>query len=207
MKLLTRGHSVVAKAASTDETRYILQGVYLEETKNGMKATATDGRIMASVEDESEALAASEYPANVIPATAPNGAKAAIVPTDAFVKAFKGLPTARRTTLPILQMVAVTMGATETTLGTTDLETPIVRTARNIEGHFPNYEQIIPKKAEFTINFSPRLLGVALKIAQDFELDQVKMEFTDDKSPVKITGKRNGQKLTVVVMPMQPDRI
>lgn len=206
MKLLTKGHSVVAKAASTDETRYILQGVYLEETKNGMKATATDGRMLAIVEDESVAFAASEYPANVIPATAPNGAKSAIVPIDAFVSAFKGMP-GRKCQLPILQTVAVTMGATETTLGTTDLQTPIVRTAKNIEGHFPDCEQVIPKKATFAINFNPRLLGVGLKIAQDFELEQVKMEFTDDKSPVKITGKLNGQKLTVVVMPMQPDRI
>lgn len=205
MKLLTKGHAVVARAASTDETRYILNGVYLEETEKGMKATATDGKMLATVEDESIGFTALDYPANVIPATAPNGAKTAIVPTDVFVSAFKGLP-GRKSRLPVLQNVAVTMGATETTLGTTDLATPIVRTARNIEGTFPNYKQIIPKKSTFAIKFDPKLLGVALKIAQDFELTGVDMEFTDNKSPVKITGKRNGQTLTVVVMPLQPDR-
>lgn len=203
MKLLTKGHSVVAKAASKDETRYILQGVYVEEIKTGMRTTATDGRMMAMVEDESGAFEASEYPANVIPANAPNGAKAAIVPVDAFVKAFKG--TSRSRTLPILETVAVTMGKTETTLGTTDLQAPVVRTVTNIDGRFPNCDQIIPQTSEFTTRYNPRLLGRALKIAEDFGLDAVDMEFTGANNPVKIMGRRNGQKLTIVVMPIRSD--
>ncbi len=82
MKLLNKGHAAVALAASTDETRYILQGIYLVETKTGLTAVATDGRMMAMVEDKSAKFAAADYPANVIPADAPNGATSAIVPTD-----------------------------------------------------------------------------------------------------------------------------
>ncbi len=96
------------------------------------------------------------------------------------------------------------MGETVTTLGTTDLETPNVSAARNIEGRFPNYEQVIPKeKATLTIAFSAKLLMKACKIAADFGLETMKMEFTTDMNPVKITGSRHGQDLTVVLMPMK----
>src|SRR4051812_5482267 len=157
--------------------------------------------MMAIVEDVNTPLKGEDFPANVIPATAQNGAKSAIVPSAAFADAFKTVP--KRSSLPVLECVAVVMGKTETVLGTTDA----VRTVRNIEGHFPNYEQVIPKdKPKLKIKFSPKLLGKACKIAQEFGLDGATFEFTTDKEPVKITGTHNGQMLTVVVMPMQPDR-
>lgn len=206
MKLLKRGHQVVAKAVSTDGTRYSLTGVYIEETKTGLQTTATNGRILATVEDLETEFVAEDFPANVIPVTAPNGSKAAIVPADGFTCAFKALP--KKTPLPILGTVAVVMGEKETTLGVTDLDSPIVKTVRNIEGKFPNYKQIIPNgKATFTCEYNPKLLMDALKMAVEFGLDGVKMEFTNNESPVKITGKRNGQKLTVVVMPLTPGSV
>lgn len=204
MKLLSKEHAVVVKAASTDETRYILQGVYLEETKEGLNAVATDGRILAMVEDKSGAMAADEFPANVIPKDAENDATHAIVPIDAFQSAVKALPKQGRISLPILQHVAVVMGKKTTTLGVTDLQCPTVKSVANIEGIFPNYRQSIPTaKADLVTAYSPALLMRACQMAVAFGLDSMKLEFTSALDPVKISGSHNGKDLTIVVVPMR----
>lgn len=206
MRLFNKGHAVVTKAASTDETRYIINSVLLEETKEGLRTVATDGRMLAMVEDvmESKAKDPTEYPANVIPATAPNGAVSAVVPTQAIKDAVKSIPKSKN--LPILQNVALVMGKEVTTLATTDLENPKVITARNIDAQYPNYKQVIPKDdpKDFTISFDPARMIKAAQIAKDFGLYHMKMQFTSDLNPVKITGEINGQKLTVVLMPLKP---
>lgn len=201
MKLMKHGHTVVTKAASTDETRYILQGVYLEETEHGLRSVATDGRMLAMVEDQKgRAMGPEEFPANTVPTDCVNSAKSALIPSSIIDDAAKSLP--KKSTLPVLQTIAVVMGKTETALVTTDLETPIVRKARCIEGAFPNYESVIPKgKANFTVAFNTALLGKALKIAEKFGLTSVHMEFTSPLAPMKIVGERDGQVLTLVVMP------
>lgn len=207
MKLLNKGHASVLKAVSTDETRYMLNGVHLEETKQGLKAVATDGKILAIVEDVSAAIKVEDFPANVMPKDAENSAKSATVPTEAIESIIKALPKNKRYGPPVLQSVAVIMGSKHTTLGVTDLESPTVKVATNIEGVFPNHERVIPKgKPTLTIKFAPGLMIRACQIANSFGLDAMKLEFTDNFSPVKITGNKNGQSLTVLVMPMQPDR-
>jgi DNA polymerase III sliding clamp (beta) subunit (PCNA family) len=180
----------------------MLNGVHLEGTKTGLTAIASDGRILAMVEDITAAFTADEFPANVMPANAENGASSATVPVTALLSAVKSMGNNCR--LPVLSNVAVIMGETVTTLGTTDLETPTVSVSKNIEGVYPNYLQVIPKdKATLRIAFSPKLLMKACKIAAAFGLDSMNMEFTTELCPVKITGSRNGQDLTIVVMPMR----
>src|SRR6185312_11917727 len=138
MRLLSKGHAVVTKAASTDETRYVLNGVYLEETEKGLKATATDGCILATVEDIDKAMGAEDFPVNVMPKDAENGAVAAIVPTAAFNDIVKAVP--KRVTLPVLERVAVVMGKATSTMGVTDLQDPTIKVAQNIDGVYPKYE-------------------------------------------------------------------
>lgn len=202
MKLLNKGHATVVKAASKDATRFVLNSVLLQETKNGLKVVATDGRMLAIVEDK-KLVDSKDFPANVIPANAENSATEAIVPADAIVSAVKSMPKSR--TLPILQNVAVVMGVKHTILGTTDLANPIVQTAKNIEEKYPNYEMVVPKSdpKDFVIAFSPALLIRACQIAADFGLDTIRLEFKTSLDPVKITGNRNDQDLTIVVMPMK----
>ncbi len=202
MRLINKDHAVVVKAASDDETRYIIQSVLIEETEKGIRTVATDGRMLAMVEDDNT-LDVKEFPENVIPAGAPNGATSAIVPVQAIKDAVKGLP--KKTTLPVLQNVLIVLGKDQTTLGTTDLETPKVITAKNIEGTYPNYNQVIPKsdKKNLSIGFAPELMLRAFQIAKDFGLWGIKMEFSGPLCPVKMTGEKGGKRLTIVVMPVR----
>jgi len=202
MRLLSKGHAVVTKAASTDETRYVLNGVYLEETEKGLKATATDGCILATVEDIDKAMGAEDFPVNVMPKDAENGAVAAIVPTAAFNDIVKAVP--KRVTLPVLERVAVVMGKATSTMGVTDLQNPTIKVAQNIDGVYPKYEQIIPRdKPALAISFDPEYMLKVCQIAKSFGLRGMKMEFTTPESPVKVSGKRDGQSLTIVLMPLR----
>jgi DNA polymerase III sliding clamp (beta) subunit (PCNA family) len=54
MRLINKKHLAVIDAASTDPSRYVLNGIKFEETEKGLRAIATDGRMMAIVESLSD---------------------------------------------------------------------------------------------------------------------------------------------------------
>lgn len=203
MRYITKEHLAVIKAASTDPSRYVINGVLLEETEKGLKAIATDGRLLAIVESESEHTE-KDFPVIDALKNAQNTSTKAIVNVKALKQAAKG--TAKRSTLPILREIAIKMSEKETVLASTDLETNTILTPKNIEGQYVNYEQVIPQDsaATFKIAFNPLMLSRALEIAnQVMDKHSVELQFSTPLSPVKIVGKRNGFKVTIVVMPMK----
>lgn len=203
MRLISKKHLAVLGAASTDETRYMLNGIHFEETEKGLKAVATDGHIMAIV--ESKQSDHDGFP--VIPAitAAENTATNATVPTEAIKKLLKLIPKKHRT-LPILENAVVKFSDSVTAFGTTDLESPNVISARNIEGYFPNYEQVIPKHSRFQMLVNPLKLASMLEMASKVvrEGESVLLHFNGQKNPIKVTGDdNNGISFIGVVMPMQ----
>lgn len=209
MRYLSKKHLAVVAAASTDETRYVLCGVKVEETKKGVKTIATNGRMLAIVESTTE-FKDGDFPVVAGFDTVANSAKEAIIPNDAIRKALKALLKPKKYgQVPILEYVAVKMAKDVSTLAATDLETSSVIPARNIEGVFPNYEQVVPKTSKFSISFNPALLVSLLEIAEKVagHGNSVMLHFNGEKDPVKITAKdSNGEHTYIGVgMPMKPD--
>jgi DNA polymerase III subunit beta len=130
-KQLVRHVAETIKAASTDETRYILNGIAID-TKNGC-FIATDGRRLVRADIRSEKLVASE---DVL-----------ILPSLAAQVLMAGVP----------QDLTVTVKKTET--GSTlhfHAETvgySYSLSSRLVDGRFPTYHQVIPKLEGFGAEF------------------------------------------------------
>ena len=203
MKLLKKAHQAVTTAAGKDASRYILQAVLIEETENGLKATATDGRMLAQVEDKAGTMTADDFPVLEAMKNAPNGAKKALIPAAALA----GVKFPRKSTLPILSMALASLGETQSTFATTDLETANVQPARNIEGNFPAYEQVIPTgKNVGQVKMSVDLMVRALKVLKDTGADAFTLELFGERNAVKMTAETSGEKILVIGMPIAPDK-
>jgi len=112
-------------AISTDESRYVLNGLYLVFAKGKITGVATDGRRLALCEVE----------ANV-----PDGFdKGIIVPTKA-VNELARILTGEGD-------VEIFVGENQAAFGSDGC----ALVTRLIEGHFPNYQQVIPPKIEYKL--------------------------------------------------------
>ncbi len=118
-------------AVSHDESRYVLNGLYLLLSKGSARGVATDGRRLALCD---------------IPADIPEGEdRGVIIPTKAVLELGRILEwkKAEEGEKEGGDTVQVFLGETQAafSLGDCTLVT------RLVEGHFPNYQQVIPQKA------------------------------------------------------------
>lgn len=111
-------------AISHDETRYVLNGIYIHLDQQKIKFVATDGRRLAFIEKK-------------LP-TPTTSTLEIILPTKAIQELNRLL--AREGTFKM----AISKTQAVFNFGKTTL------TTRLIEGHFPNYEQVIPKEEKTT---------------------------------------------------------
>ena len=112
-------------AMSRDETRYILNGVYITIKKNTLRMVATDGRRLALIEREVELPKAID--------------KKIIIPIKAVGELLRNLKEEGD--------LSISFGDNQVIF---DLGSSII-ISRLIEGEFPNYEQVIPKEVESKI--------------------------------------------------------
>ena len=107
-------------AVSRDEARYVLNGVYFEIKESKLKLVATDGRRLAIVEKDLPS-----------PTTTPIEI---VIPNKAVQELCRILGEAGTVKIiPGKNQVIFHLGKT-------------ILTSRLIEGHFPNYEQVVPKE-------------------------------------------------------------
>lgn len=145
-------------AISHDETRYVLNGIYIQFTKNKIRFVATDGRRLAFVEKNLD----KEQPAPL----------EMIIPTKATQELGKIL--GREGIVKIVP----TKNQAIFCIGKTTLVT------RLIEGHFPNYEQVIPKDEKTISRVSREELLQAVRRAAlltSNESQMVKFDFLKDR--------------------------
>lgn len=205
MRLVNKKHLAVLPAASTDETRYILNGIKFEETEKGLRAIATNGRMMAIVEND-EQHDIKEFP--VLPAieAAKNTQTQAIVPTSAIKNMLKTWPKGKTSLL--LQNAIVKFAEDVSTFATTDLESVSVTPARNIEGTYPNYQQVQPKTCSFQICINPLMLSELLVAASKIAGvgNSVTLSFNGNLNPMQVSAKDNqGFTFEGILMPMKAD--
>lgn len=145
-------------AVSQDETRYVLNGVYVEIKESKLRLVATDGRRLAMVEKN---LPTS--PTTPIEIIIPNKAiqeLCRILGQEGVVKIIPGK-----------NQVIFHLGKT-------------ILTSRLIEGRFPNYEQVVPKEEKITCSIRREDLLQAVRRANlltspDSQL--VKFDFLKDR--------------------------
>ncbi len=145
-------------AISYDETRYVLNGILINVDGSKIRFIATDGRRLAYVEKELETKAAKTLQF--------------IIPTKTVSELSKILGDSGKVSIVHTQnQVVFHMGKT-------------FLVSRLIEGHFPNYEQVIPKEEKTIGSVNRQALLSAVKRAALFtsqDAQAVKLDFVKDK--------------------------
>jgi DNA polymerase-3 subunit beta len=131
----------VAYAQSTDETRYILNGVYFNFRDGKLSLVATDGRRLALVSKELE-----------VPATS---AGAIILPAKTVSELARMLDKGEKLKISFNdRRAAFQINTDKDASGLTD---SIYLYSKVVEGNYPNYQQVIPKETHQRIKLEREL--------------------------------------------------
>jgi DNA polymerase-3 subunit beta len=131
----------VAYAQSTDETRYILNGVYFNFKDGKLALVATDGRRLALVSKEMS-----------IPAA---GTGAIILPAKTVAELLRLLGKGDKVKISFNERRAAFQ--IETNKDTSGLCDSIYLFSKVVEGNYPNYQQVIPKETHQRIKLEREL--------------------------------------------------
>ncbi len=133
--------SNVSYAQSTDETRYILNGVYFNFKDGKLVLVATDGRRLALVGKEMSVPAAS--------------AGAIILPAKTVAELLRLLGKGEKLNIAFNERrAAFQIDTGKDTSGLTD---SIYLFSKVVEGNYPNYQQVIPKETHQRIKLEREL--------------------------------------------------
>lgn len=132
----------VAYAQSTDETRYILNGVYFNFADGKLSLVATDGRRLALVSKELE-----------VPADA---AGAIILPAKTVSELLRMLDKGEKLKVSFNdRRASFQISSDKDSSGLVD---SIYLYSKVVEGNYPNYQQVIPKETHQRIKLERELL-------------------------------------------------
>lgn len=206
----------VAKFASTDETRYVLNGVLVERDADGKpRAVATDGHRLMSVTWNEKSVDVDA----VVPAEAQSfGVISADHATNA-AKANKG----RKGEIGALVLAEVSASVASlkgvTGHGATGVLTPTgnATEVEKINGRFPDYRQVVPTREwlpksednshyETRVRLNPKYLASACATLAALRCDAMEIGVAVDAlSPVSIKGYNldTGADIAIVIMPMK----
>lgn len=149
-------------AVSYDESRYVLNGVFFEVARGMVIMVATDGRRLAFMQ-------------GAIPGLNKNIGISIIIPTKTITEMNKlfGMVNAEHITITVKDnQIACTIGST-------------VMISRLIDGNFPNYEQVIPKKSDARIVMNKEELFAVTRRVALMSIEKEKMNF------IKYTFRKN----------------
>ncbi len=200
----------MATLTSDNSPRLAVTAVRVEALpSNKYRVEATNGRVLGRVEGPCDDC--QTFPNIPALESAPNGATQALIPADAWKQIFRSVPKSKRLVAvkPVLGNVAAVLADNTSTLATTDLEVQNVQTPRNVDGHWPNTEQVLRSathgkpKLELRIDASQLidLLRVAARFATDAIID---LELRGDKVPIVVRASSEGQEFTGLLAPLAP---
>lgn len=162
-------------AVSTDETRYVLNGLFFSLKEHKLTLVATDGRRLALTDEEAEIDGDSQ--------------REFIVPTKAVVELGrllheKGQAEVRATE----NQVAFTL------LGEDGHRALLI--SKLVEGTYPNYQQVIPKESKERISLVREELLLALRRAEIMTSDKansVKLNFSRNQLSITANSPEVGE--------------
>ena len=140
----------VSYAQSTDETRYILNGVYFNFRDEKLTLVATDGRRLALIAKEMEVPAAS--------------AGAIILPAKTVSELNRLLDKGSKVKINFNERRAAFQIATDK--DTSGLIDNVYLYSKVVEGSYPNYQQVVPKETHQRIKLERELLLQCVHRAQ-----------------------------------------
>jgi len=158
-----------AFSVSNDESRYILNGTYLNVSDGLVKLVATDGRRLAFISRD-----ITDKKINL----------AVVIPSKAINE--------------IQRILSLDEGKGEVKIGVTENQIAfqagdVMLTSRLIEGTFPNYEQVIPKKNEAHIKLSSKEALSAVKQMALLALDKSSsIKFLFGRGTLKVSASAQG---------------
>lgn len=138
-------------AASTDETRHILNGVFWNAKKGQLEMVATDGRRLSIISKK------------ILP---PEQHFSIIVPTKILSELLHILNTREKAKAKETLQIAVTENQIAFQLKTTTL------LSRLVGGSFPNYQQVIPQKKDIILKIETESLLAVTKRAALCAIDR-----------------------------------
>ncbi len=172
-----------AYAASNDETRYILNGVYFMLDKGTARMVATDGRRLA-------------YKSSVVAEKKIN--VSVIIPSKA-IREVERLLTGEG-----LAADSVKISVTENQVAFKIGETIII--SRLIDGNFPNYEQVIPKASQTKVQIvSKDLLAMTQRAALGSGERGGAIKFSLEKGKLRAKGAAQGRVEVEDELPVEYD--
>ena len=162
-------------AVSTDETRYVLNGIFFGAGSGELKMVATDGRRLAFVSRESGEKAANA---------------SVIIPTKAITELQRLLQSWGEGEQSTIRIAPFDNQVSFKWASETE---EIVLVSRVIDGTFPNYEQVIPKSTEITLNLrTPEILSAVRRAALFAQDRGGSVRFSLSKGLLKISANSQG---------------
>jgi len=183
---------------------------------NTFIASATDTKVLLRVYGPCVGPA-NEYPDHPGMTTAPDGSSEALIPADAWSKAFANAnKITKKTRQTNIKTVAVKMSKEMATFGTTNLESYPVEQTRLVEGRFPPAADIVDmtrKHAKPSVWVDPIHMAKALKAIAAVGCDETEMRVelrinaNDVGKPMMLLAERpDGIKAEAIVMPLEPEK-
>jgi DNA polymerase-3 subunit beta len=153
-------------AASTEESRYNLNGVFFEaissEDKNLARMVATDGHRLALIDRESAKL--------------PGMEKGAIIPK-------RGLNEVKKIAAEHPGEIKISLSETSCVVQAG----PFVIIIRLIDGEFPDYQQVIPRENDKLIRLNTREFAACLRRISTISIDRIEgVKFTVKKGAIEL---------------------
>jgi DNA polymerase-3 subunit beta len=152
-------------AVSSDETRYVLNGVFFQVEGSKLRMVATDGHRLAFIEKKIE--------------NKTDNKASVIIPTKTLHELVKAVSELGRGKEEDLMVEVI---ATDNQIKFVIEDVEII--SRLIEGQFPNYEQVIPKESDKKIEASVSNLAAAtrrVKILTSEKSNSIRYQAKDNK--------------------------
>lgn len=169
-KLLKDALRKTAYAISTDETRYVLNGVNCIIGEGMLTLVATDGRRLAMVEQDLEFPAGNE--------------SAVIIPTKAVNELQRLLNDSGE------MKISLTNNQASFELNDSHLITKL------IEGNYPNFRQVIPGEAKYRVTVEREVLHSAVKrvaLLVNEKTNSIKFTFADNQVAISANSPEIGE--------------
>lgn len=201
--MLNKNNLVIAKLASKEENRYVINGVLVKPDCT----VVTDGHMLVEVSTPDVAL--DDVPA-IDGITPTREFEPFILSRESAIDIFEAIP--KKPTKPILEHAFVGKESNESELaviGMSDAYNPKLFKSRKVEGVFPDYKSVIPsvESAEVSTCWNLDLLAPLLTTLASFKSDRWRwsaatFHIKGPEDPVRIDMKAGEQKVTAVFMPM-----
>jgi DNA polymerase-3 subunit beta len=159
-------------AISTEETRYYLNGIYFHEVSGSasLRAVATDGHRLAQAE----------------------------VPLPDGAKGMPGIIVPRKTVLEVAKLFETVDGAVEVSLSASKIRFAagdLVLTSKLIDGTFPDYERVIPRNNEKTMEIDTKDFASAVDRVSTISMEKgraVKLQIGAGKLTLTVNNPDSG---------------